>query len=121
VKAWVIRTRDNVFLRDRGAEALSPGEAEVLLEEPPDITRERYDPLSPTRTRPVTSEELEAHVDDALTLQAQLALANPILAASFETTFFVVHRRAPTDAERAEWRARFIDEFKARYAAPRVR
>jgi hypothetical protein len=115
-RAWVIRTRDNMFLRDRGNEALAPGEAEVMLDATPDPVLERYDSTSPTKRRAVAQDELVAQRDDTIARQGEAALGNPALMAAFETTFVLVHAREPSDEDRAAWRAQFLDRFRAQLA-----
>ena len=55
---WVIRSADNVFLRDKAGEGLVAGEAVVTIPSAPDARTERYDAASPTKRRPATTQEI---------------------------------------------------------------
>lgn len=55
---WVIRSADNVFVRDKGNNPVLSGESAVEVSRVPNIRTERYDAGSPGGIRAATSQEL---------------------------------------------------------------
>ena len=57
---WVIRTADNVFLRDKGGEGLAAGESVVTVSEVPSLRFSRYDATVAGGIRAATAQEMTA-------------------------------------------------------------
>lgn len=58
---WVIRTSDNLFLRDKGAAGIIAGEAVVTVATTPSPRLTRYDSTAPTGIRMATAQEIAAY------------------------------------------------------------
>lgn len=58
---WVIRTADNLFLRDKGGEGVIAGEAVVTVATTPNPRLTRYDATAPTGIRMATAPEMTAY------------------------------------------------------------
>lgn len=70
---WVIRSSDNLFLRDKGGEALAVGESQVTIVGTPDRRLERYDVSSPTSRRAATAQEIADYDAEQLSAQSLIS------------------------------------------------